>query len=122
MSHIVQIQTEIRDPVALSSACHRLGLPEPVHETVKLFSSEATGYAVRLPQWRYPVVCDLTAGKLAYDNYGGRWGEQRNLDALLQSYAIEKAKLEARRAGHCVTEQPLEDGSVRLSISLGGAA
>ena len=122
MSHIVTIETEIRDPVALSSACQRLKLPAPVHETVKLFSSEATGQAVRLPDWRYPVVCDLTAGKIVFDNYEGRWGEQRHLNALLQAYAVERAKLEARKAGHTVHERPLEDGSVRLTIHVGGAA
>jgi len=30
MSHIVHIQTEVRDPVAVSSACTRLSLPQPV--------------------------------------------------------------------------------------------
>ncbi|HEX6986966.1 MAG TPA: DUF1257 domain-containing protein [Planctomycetaceae bacterium] len=122
MSHIVTIETEIRDPVALASACQRLNLPAPVSETVKLSSSEATGHAVRLPGRRYPVVCDLAAGRIAFDNYEGRWGERKRLDGLLQSYAIEKAKLEARKAGHSVSERPLEDGSIRLTIHVGGAA
>lgn len=119
MSHIVEIQTEIRDGVALAAACQRLDLPEPVHETVKLFTTEATGHAVRLPEWRYPVVCRLAAGTLAYDNYQCRWGEQRHLDALLQAYAVERVKLEARKAGHSTSERHLEDGSIRLTINLG---
>ena len=122
MSHVVEIRTEVRDPVALSAACRRLGLAEPAHETVKLCAAEAAGHAVRLPGWRYPVVCDLPAGALRYDDYEGRWGERRHLDALLQAYAVEKAKLEARKAGHSVTERPLPDGSVRLTVHLGGAA
>jgi hypothetical protein len=44
------------------------------------------------------------------------------LDAFLQAYAVEKAKLEARRQGHVVTEQQLSDGSIKLSIQVGGAA
>ena len=122
MSHVVEIKTEVRDPVALRSACVRLGLPEPVHESVKLFSAEAAGHAVRLPGWRYPVVCDTAAGRLSYDDYEGRWGERKHLDALLQAYALEKAKLQARKAGHSVSERPLPDGSVRLTVTLGGAA
>ena len=122
MSHVVQIKTEVRDAAALSAACGRLGLAAPVRETVKLFSADAAGHAVRLPGWRYPVVCDLAAGTLAYDDYEGRWGERRRLDALLQAYAVEKAKLEARRNGHAVTERPLADGSIRLTIEVGGAA
>lgn len=121
MSHIVSIQTEVRDPVAIRSACDRLRLPEPVFGEAKLFSSSAAGWAVQLPDWRYPVVADVNTGKLAYDNYGGRWGDQVRLDKFLQSYAVEKAKVEARKKGHTVTEQSLEDGSVKLTISIGGA-
>ncbi|QDT33959.1 DUF1257 domain-containing protein [Thalassoglobus polymorphus] len=122
MSHIVSIQTEVRDPVAIRSACDRLKLPEPVFGQVKLFSNSATGWAVQLPEWRYPVVADVNTGKLAYDNYNGRWGEQKQLDRFLQGYAVEKAKIEARKKGHSVIEQPLEDGSIKLTVSVGGAA
>ena len=122
ISHIVSIETEVRDPAAVAAACRRLGLPPPVGGTVPLFSGEATGLAVRLPGWRYPVVCDTEAAKLHFDDYQGRWGERRHLDAFLQAYAVEKAKLEARRRGHTVAEQSLPDGSVRLTVSLGGAA
>lgn len=119
MSHIVTVETEIRDAAALSSACRRLGLPLPTHETARLFSGEATGYCVRLPDWRYPVVCDTESGRVRFDNFEGRWGEQRELDRLMQAYACERAKLEARRNGHTVTEQPLADGSIKLTVHVG---
>ena len=121
MSHIVTIETEVRDQQALGAACRRLKLSEPVLQTVQLFSGQATGYCVQLPDWRYPVVCDLSAGRIAYDHFQGRWGVQRHLDALMQSYAVEKSMLEARLRGHTVTEQPLADGSIRLSIQVGGS-
>ncbi|WP_425619162.1 DUF1257 domain-containing protein [Anatilimnocola sp. NA78] len=119
MSHIVQIQTQVRDPVAVASACQRLALPVPVERTVQLFSRTETGLAVELRGWRYPVVCDLTSGEVRYDNYNGRWGAQADLDQLLQAYAVEKTKLEARRKGYAVTEQPLRDGSVKLLVHVG---
>jgi len=119
VSHIVTIATEIRDPGALAAACSRLGLAEPDNQTVQLFSAAATGHCVSLPGWRYPVVCDLAAGKIQYDNFDGRWGEQRELDRLLQIYATEKAKIAARREGHTVTEQSLENGEIRLTITVG---
>ena len=119
MSHIVTVKTEIRDVAALNSGCRRLGLPQPTHETVQLFSGEATGYCVRLPGWRYPVVCDTESGCIRFDNYEGRWGAQRDLDRLMQAYACERAKLEARRNGHTVTEQPLADGSIKLTVHVG---
>ena len=52
MSHIVEIQTEVRDPVAIRAGCDRLKLPEPEFGEVKVFSSTVTGWAVQLPEWR----------------------------------------------------------------------
>ena len=47
---------------------------------------------------------------------------QQELDRFLQAYAVERAKSEARRQGHSVTEQPLADGSIKLTIQLAGGA
>ena len=120
MSHIVHIQTEVRDPIAISSACTRLSLPQPVQGEHQLFTKRVAGLGIQLPRWQYPVVCQTETGQLQYDNYGGRWGEQIQLDRFLQSYAAEKAKLEARRQGYSVTEQSLDDGSIRLTVQVGG--
>jgi len=122
MSHIVTLRTQVRDPVALAAACRRLGLDAPVVGTAKLFASEATGQIVRLPGWTYPVVVDPAAGEVKFDNYNQAWGQQKELDRLLQAYACEKARIEARKAGHSVTEQMLADGSIKLTIQVGGAA
>jgi hypothetical protein len=121
MSHIVTITTEVRDAVALRAACRRLNIPEPKHETVRLFSSQATGHAVHLPGWRYPVVCNTSTGRLAFDNYEGRWGDRAELNRLLQRYAAEKTRIEARNQGHTVSEQSLPDGSLKMTIHVGGS-
>ena len=122
MSHIVTVQAEVRDPVAIAAACRRLGLPEPVPGTAQLFSGQATGWLVQLPGWLYPVVCRAETGQVAYDNFGGNWGKEDELNRFLQAYAVELAKIEARKKGYAVTEQPLADGSIRLSIQVGGGA
>ena len=122
MSHVVTIKTEIRDLDALRAACRRLNLPEPTHETVRLFSGEANGEAVQLPDWQYPVVADLATGTLHYDNFNQLWGKQDHLDRLLQVYALCKATIEARRRGHTVTEQALPDGSIKLVVNVQGGA
>ena len=119
MSHIVTIKTEVRDANAVRASCRRLRLPAPVQGTHRLFSGQVSGLGVQLQDWKYPVVCQLDTGQLRYDNYGGRWGDQQHLDAFLQRYAVEKATIEARRQGHSVTEQPLHDGSVKLTINVG---
>lgn len=120
MSHIVTIQTEVRDPTAIAAACERLGLQPPVQGTAELFNSRVTGWLVQLPAWRYPLVCQTESGELHYDNFQGRWGAQAHLDAFLQRYAVEKTYFESRRKGHSIVEQSLPDGSIKLTIQLGG--
>jgi hypothetical protein len=123
VSHLVTIKTEVRDATAVAAACRRLGLPQPNRGTARLFSGEATGLIVQLPDWRYPIICNTAEGDIRYDNYGGRWGNQAELDRFTQAYAIEKVRLEARRnKGHGVTEQTLSDGSVKLTVQVAGGA
>jgi hypothetical protein len=120
MSHIVSIQTKVRDTTAVAAACQRLQIPAPLVGTAALFGGSANGLLVRLQGWTYPAVVDLATGEVKFDNYGGAWGDQVKLDQFLQLYAVEKAKLEARRKGYAVTEQSLHDGSVQLQILEGG--
>ena len=122
MSHVVSVKSEVRDAAAVRAACQRLRLPQPVQGTHRLFTSSATGLAVQLPKWRYPAVCDLGTGQVLYDNFKGNWGDPRQMDAFLQAYAVERAKAEARRKGHQVTEAKLPDGSIKLTVQVNGGA
>ncbi len=122
MSHIVEIKTEVRDELAVRAACVRLQLPVPETKTVRLFNATATGLCVQLPGWQYPVVCETQSGKVSYDNYNGAWGRREELNKFLQAYAVEKARIEARKKGHRVTECKLDDGSIRVTVHVGGAA
>src|SRR5207237_9938256 len=103
------------------AACRRLGLAAPVQGTAQLYSGEATGLIVQLPDWQYPVAIDTLTGVVRYDNFERAWGEPAHLNRFLQAYAVEKAKLEARKKGYAVAEQQLVDGSIRLQIAEGGA-
>lgn len=122
MSHIVEIQTQVRDKAAIETACRRLHLEPPTQGVAKLFSGQAAGTIVKLPGWKYPTVFDTQAGTVRFDNYEGRWGDQKHLDRFLQAYAVEKTKIEARRKGHAVSERHLADGGIQLTVSVGGAA
>jgi hypothetical protein len=122
VSHLVLIQTQVRDASAVHAACNRLGLTAPIAGRHRLFSGEAEGLAVKLLEWQYPVVCNLGSGELKYDNFGGRWGDQRHLDRFLQAYAVEKCRLEARKKGHTITETKLADGSIRLTVQVQGGS
>ena len=91
MSHVVTLRSQIKDAAAVRAACQRLGLPEPVQGKTNSSAAEVEGLAVQLPDWHYPVVCDTASGQLKFDNFNGRWGDQRHLDRFLQIYAVEKA-------------------------------
>ena len=116
MSHIVSVNTRIHDLAAINAACQRLGLPQPVQGTANLYSGEASGLLLQLPGWQYPAVIDLQSGIVKYDNYDGAWGEKARLDRFLQIYAVEMAKLEARKKGYAASELALADGSIRVQI------
>jgi hypothetical protein len=122
MSHIVTIRTEVRDVAGIQAACTRLQLPQPILGDHKLYSSTVSGWGVQLLDWRYPIVCQTDTGRIEYDHFEGRWGDPKRLDAFLQAYAVEKAKLEARKRGHTAIEQPLADGSIQLTIHTGAQA
>ena len=88
----------------------------------QLYETEVEGLAVKLPDWSYPIVAKLATGQLAYDNFKGRWGDQKELDRFLQAYAVETCRIEARKKGHLVTESQLADGSIKLTVQVGATA
>ena len=114
------METQIRDVNALRQACSYLQLEPPIQGTYELYNSTEIGWGVHLHNWKYPVVFKVEASEAAFDNYEGRWGNPQRLEELIQRYAVEKTKIEARRQGHSVTEQSLADGSVKLTVSVGG--
>jgi hypothetical protein len=122
LSHIVTIKTEVRDQAAVAAACRRLNLPEPVEGTVQLYSGQASGLLVHLTDWLYPVVIDTASGAIRYDNYGGCWGAEEHLHRFLQTYTVERARIEARKKNYATTEQSLADGSILVEIEVGGQA
>lgn len=103
MSHIVTIRTQVRDVAALTAACRRLGLAEPIQGTAKLYAAEAAGQVVQLPGWNYPVVADPVTGQLHYDNFSGHWGEQRELDRCFRPMP---ARRRSWRHGGLATRSP----------------
>ena len=122
MSHIVSIETRVHDPVTVAAACQRMNLAAPVEGTAHLFSGDASGLMIQFPGWQYPAVVDTLTGSIKFDTYEGRWGDKAQLDRFLQLYAVERTKLEARKKGLQISEQTLQDGSIKLQIMEGAPA
>lgn len=102
MSETMNIKTEIHDMAALAVVCERLGLQMQAGEH-KLYQTKETGMGVFLPGWKFPLVIK-DGGQVAYDVYGGVWGDEKKLNELTAYYGLEKAKLEARKKGYSVYE------------------
>jgi hypothetical protein len=120
MSHVVTVKVEMTDRDAIQAACDRLQLKLQDEAKHTLYGgAKVQGLRVDLPGWSYPVVID-EAGSIHYDNYGGSWGEQLELDKFVQAYTVEKATAEARQHGYMVNEEEVSDGSIRLEMTLVG--
>jgi len=114
VSHIVEIKTKLTDPTILAEVCGQLGL-EIRNGRHQLFSASVSGNGIKLNGWQYPIVVK-DDGTVAYDNYGGKWGDISRLNELVQMYSIAKVRAEAKRKGYSVSETRLADGSVKLTI------
>jgi hypothetical protein len=77
--------------------------------------------------WRFtpePVPTAVFREVEFFDFANNTWRavDLAELNRFLQGYAVEKAKLEARKKGHTCFETHLEDGSIKVTVRVGGAA
>ena len=116
LSHVVTVQTEVRDPPpsrppAASSHCPSRSTARP-----SFFSGQAPGLLVRLPEWLFPVVIDRPPARPATITTRGL-GDERHLHRFLQAYVVERSP--SRPAEELLTtEQSLADGSILVEIEV----
>jgi hypothetical protein len=116
LSHTSTIETKLTDRDALIAACTRIGATFSEGEAKLFDRTKASGYIVKLPGWRYPVIIDKETGEAKYDNYGGSWGKPEVLNSLKQEYATAVTKRQLARQGFRVHEQRV-DGKVVLKAT-----
>lgn len=97
-SHTTTIKSEFQDHDILAGAVRGMGGKVLGMGTHKLYSESKTGFGFTLPGWSYPVVCEAS-GSLAFDNFGGRWGNQSDLERLKGKYVIATAEQAAMSQG-----------------------
>jgi hypothetical protein len=98
MSHTVTIDVKIKNMEALAKAAVDMGATINGEGTHRLFSSSHAGLAIQFPKWNYPVVVG-TDGTLHYDNYNGHWGNQADVDRLVNGYAQAVVEVECDNLG-----------------------
>lgn len=103
MSHTVRVRVEMRDRETLGHAVSDVGGTVLGEGTYKLYQNSETGFGFKLLNWKYPVVLKAD-NDLAFDDYGGYWGNRVDLDGLTQRYAIQAAKAAAEAQGWLTEE------------------
>ncbi len=125
MSHFATVTTQIKDIVALTSACIELGLTVNANTTARGYSTQTVHgeHVIRL-KGPYDIAVnrqkDGTFG-LTTDWWSGHVEKEvgSNYSRLLQLYAVHKATAEARKRGHAVQRKAGSNGAIKLVI--GGA-
>ncbi|MEM3452118.1 MAG: DUF1257 domain-containing protein [Candidatus Hadarchaeum sp.] len=134
MSHYCEVQIELRDEAALVAALTRLGFRR---EIIEVHQTPQTLYGYQgdaRPQKAHIIIRRKYVGRAANDlgferqadgryrvwvseydqahnGYNNAW-----LGRLKQAYGIEKARAEAKKRGYRLTEQKLDDGTIRLVL------
>lgn len=120
MSHTVTIDTLFLDQDCIAQAAAQAGAVVTTGSHIKLYDGTfIDGTSLQLENWKYPVGIDKQ-GKAYYDNFGGQWGDQAQLDVFRQTYAVLVATKQARTEGWNVTQSTRLDGTVRLSLGKWG--
>lgn len=119
MSHVVKQQASFTDKAALRQACQTLKFPfKEGRQQIKTFSRSIQGdFAIQLPGWKYQAAVDTATGQIAYDNYGGVWGEQQYLEDLNQEYNLVLREQWAEGEGYYTERVPQASGHVQLQIT-----
>lgn len=119
MSHKTTIKTSLKDLACLAKAAETVGAQFRRAGTsplkVELYSEKVDAVAaVRLRGWKYEVAVQED-GKVAFDNYNGGWGDEKELDKLNQQYGVELWNDSIQQHGYREIERVVqEDGSIHL--------
>ena len=117
MSHVTTVDFEIKDEDEFKKTCRELGYEVTENAEVKLYQGDALYkdvIAVRIPDWNYPLA--VKDGKIYYDNYGGNWGDTKQLSVLKQQYTKNLMMKTAKRKGYRVEERKV-DGKIKLRLT-----
>jgi hypothetical protein len=99
VSHTVRVSIELSNHAALAAAVLAMGGAVLGIGQHKLFNSQPeSGFGFTLPSWRHPLVLKAD-GKLAFDDYGGKWGNTADIEKLKGKYAVQAAMQAAAMQG-----------------------
>ena len=124
MSHIVTVQTQVRDAAAVRAACQRLGLPAAVQGKTRLFSGEVEGPGRAIARLGLSGGRAIPpADRSSYDNFSGRWGDHEHSTASSRRMPARGPRPKAPKTRAPMSPRAqLPDGSIKLTIQVQGGA
>lgn len=105
ISHTTTVDIKFKNKEAVVKAATLLNATILGEGTHRLFSSNETGLALKLPSWHYPMVIHQD-GTVAFDNYNGAWGNIKDLDRFKELYATEAVKAQCDVEGWYYEQNP----------------
>jgi hypothetical protein len=150
MSHVVSINTEIRDIEAVKAACLELGLVFKEGQTsirwygkwVGDYDAENAAYklgikpeqygtcdhAIEVPGCKYDIGLLKNPATGGYKIYFDFWGEGQKIQTaigekggkLMQHYNVSKATMALRAKGHMVQRKTSASGNIKLVVTGAG--
>lgn len=116
MSHLVIVQSIIRDPVAVDRACERLGwaLQEQAYPQLWHGQGPMCAYVIQPAEHRRSIGLQATEDgsyRLIYDSM-----DRRYVDQLTQAYNYAVIEAQCALGGIALSETTLEDGTISLTL------
>lgn len=118
MSHAVAVTSKLLDRRNIEAACKLLGGTVSEETSVRFYDrSTHDGIVLLLPGWndRYGHVVVKPSGEIAYDDYGGDWGDVKDIGRLKQLYAFAEAE-DLYGDEWEVEKEWMDDGNLKVTI------
>ena len=119
MSHTVTRKTAFTNREAIEEAARRVGAKIVGDKVHQFYSNLVEGLGVQLPGWKYPVVIQKD-GQIAFDNYNGTWGDEKELNKFSQQYAVAAIEQEAMHQGYTYEVVGQENGEIHITVDVEG--
>lgn len=87
------IITSIHDPAALAATCRQYRAHPPQQGCIHHGKSEASGWIIRLRGVRFPIVCDILTGLVAYHPRDNAFDPYRNIMGFVHAYYAIRHRL-----------------------------
>ena len=126
MSHWSKIKFQIKSITALKKACEEMKceLTKSVDARGYGGRTRKADFTIKIPNAEYDVAVTKESDDtftLETDFWGGSVERilGKGLDGLKQSYSVNNAEMEAQKLGHSVHRELMENGNVKLHLTVG---